>query len=742
MSRLRTRAISALLFALAVSGGIGRAAFAADPWIRTTSTASTATVTAALPELQLGGPEEPPPPPPEYGVTVRARKPVSAASSLTVRDQDFLLRPHPRPADILSVAPGLFVVQHAGGGKANQYFLRGFDADHGTDIAFSLDGVPVNLVSHGHGQGFADWHFLIPETVERVEVFKGPYFPELGDFDTAGALNLVTRKNEEHNSVSVEGGSYDNTSHRSLGLDTYRLLTTLSPTLAGLTSYVAAEYYHTNGPFIHPEGLDRVNLFAKLTKDFSASERLSLTLTGYGSGWNASGQLPQRAVDSGALDRFDAVDPSEGGNSQRFSAYAAYRSFGADDAEFNVLAYAVQYRFKLYSNFTFFYVDPVNGDEIEQDDVRTIVGAKTSYSLKHHLGDINFDTTFGAQLRSDLIQNGLHHDIARRRLDTVIDADVREGSFGLYAREEVTFTEWLRAMFGVRGDYFGFDVQDKGMSPFSGVKQAALASPKANLIATPVHNMGAVKDWDIYLNFGYGFHSNDARGVVQPVNPVTPLTRAKGYEVGSRIRLLERLDLAAALFLIDLDSEIVWDGDSGTTFPAGKTRRYGFEGEARVKILDWLFADLDLTASHAAYVENAGNGTAVALAPKFFMTAGLAARHPDGWYGRLGFVDIADRPATSDPNSPLVAEGFYRLDLTLGYRNELYDISLYAQNLTNVKWREAQFENQSRLPGETSCAGKSTAVTDPKTGAFKGCDDVHFTPGAPFNVLATATVFF
>ncbi|MFY0568700.1 TonB-dependent receptor [Archangium lansingense] len=673
----------------------------------------------------------PPEEPSRMQTTVTARRPFTAASSSTVRDQDFLLRPHPRPADILQVVPGFYVVQHAGGGKANQYFLRGFDADHGTDVALSVDGVPVNMVSHGHGQGYADLNWVIPELIERVEVRKGPYFAQDGDFATAGAVNLVTRRDFETSQLTLGGGSFN----------TWRGLFVAAPDVEGWSPVVAGQVYGTNGPFLNPEKLQRYSLFTKVTRQLSDTSTLALTLTSYGSGWNASGQIPLREVNAGRLDRFGTLNDSEGGNSQRHSAYATWRTLVGDDGEVNVMAYAVQYRLSLYSDFTFFSRDPVNGDMIEQNDQRTLLGFNASYRFRRKLGGITFDTTLGTQLRSDSIENGLSYDRARERLETVVDASVREGSLGLYAQEDITFTPWLRAVLGLRADSFGFDVEDHledqttTGTQTSGVEQAARVSPKASLVFTPL------PDTDVYVNYGHGFHSNDARGVVRLTDPVTPLTRARGYELGARTRLFDRLDLAGSVFRLDLDSELVWVGDEGTTEARGATRREGLEAEARLKVLPWLFADADLTLTRATYVENAGNGDAVALAPTLILSGGVSARHPSGFYGRLGVLHLGDRPATEDRF--ITAEGFTRVDATLGYRGSFYEVNLSVQNLLNTHWREAQFANVSRLQSETG--PESCPVGTRPSGeadAFEGCEDLHFTPGAPFNAQASVSFFF
>lgn len=666
-----------------------------------------------------------PPKPHEHTTVVSGTRPFSSASSFAVRDRDFMIRPHPRPADILQVVPGLYVNQHAGGGKANQYFLRGFDADHGTDVALSVDGVPVNMVSHGHGQGYADLNWIIPEVIERVEVFKGPYFAQHGDLATAGAINLVTRSHADQSSLTLSGGSFE----------TYRGLVVLAPEVEGWSPIFAAQIGGTNGPFLNPERLERYSLFSKITHPLSEHVTFSLAMTAYGSGWNASGQLPLREVNAGRLDRFGTLDATDGGNSQRQSLYATLRALTSDNGEVNVMAYAVLYRLTLFSNFTFFSADPVEGDQIEQHDDRLVAGARASYRFLRRYGMFTFDTTVGTQLRVDDIHNSLRRTRARRQLSTSVLADVREASIGIFLQEEIAFGKWARLILGARGDYFGFDVTDRIDPLNSGVKQAQKISPKASLVVSVIPNT------DLYVNFGYGFHSNDARGVLRADDPATPLAQALGGEVGMRTRLFDRLDLAASAFVLDLGSELVWVGDDGGTEARGPTRRLGVEAEARVKILPWLTADLDFTWSKATYVENAGNGNAVALAPTLIVAGGVSARHPSGPYGRLGVLHLADRPATED--GFLTAQGFTRVDAAVGFHHKRFDLAVGVQNLLNTQWREAQFANVSRLPGETSaqsCPAGTRASEE--GGSFNGCEDLHFTPGAPIHFEVTATVYF
>jgi outer membrane receptor protein involved in Fe transport len=700
---------------------------------------------AGEPQKASGSPPTSPPPatpvpppaasqPASFETVVVAPRDYTSASSQIVRDRDFLLRPHRRPADILMSVPGMYVIQHAGGGKANQYFLRGFDADHGTDVAISVDGVPVNAVSHGHGQGYADLNFVIPELVERIEVRKGPYAAQDGDFATAGSFNLVTRQVADRSSITIGGGQFD----------TYRGLAIVNSIIgdpaSGWRSLLAGEIYATNGPFVHGEDLKRLNLFGKLTRDFGAGH-LSLTLTSYGAGWNASGQIPRRAVAAGLLDPFDSIDPTEGGNSQRHSAVLAYHAVG-EGAETRVSAYVVGYRLGLYSNFTFFSADPVNGDQINQTDERVFAGFRASQRWLRTMSSVVFDTSVGAQVRTDRIETGLYHSVARKRIGRVVDADIGEGSLAVFAQEDTSWTRWMRSVVGIRSDFFGFDVTNR-LEPLdptaprtSGVLKALRTSPKASLV------LGPSAATELFLNFGMGFHSNDARAVVRGDAPGTPLARATGYEIGVRSSLAgRRLDIAASAFGLDLGSETVWVGDEGTTEARGPTRRLGLEAEARLRILPWLFADLDANFVRATFIENPGNANAVALAPTRIISGGLSALHPRGFLGRVGFFHIGDRPATEDRF--LRAEGFTRVDAAAGYRMARFELAVTVQNLLNTSWREAQFANVSRLPNETgpaSCGPGTRPVED--GGAFRGCEDLHFTPGAPVNVYGSASLFF
>jgi outer membrane receptor protein involved in Fe transport len=687
------------------------------------------------------------PPEPIRETVVRGGRPRTAASSSTVRDRDLKLRPHPRPGDILSNVPGLFVVQHAGGGKANQYFLRGFDADHGTDIALSVDGVPVNLPSHGHGQGYADLNWVIPELVKRVDVKKGPYFADIGDFGTAGAVDMITTPHIDGSSLAVSTATYavaaDAWSKKPLR--TARALALIAPDVGGAHPFFAAEVNKSDSFFDSPEQLQRFNLFARAPLDFGDAGRMTVTATSYGAGWNASGQIPSRMVKRGELSHFGSLDTSDGGASQRHSLVARFDR-SVEDQTLMLSAYVVHQRLRMFSNFTFFSADPVNGDQIEQEDLRTFFGAHARYATTHAVGPFVLDTRVGVQARNDVVDNSLFHDVERRRLEQMVGAQVNEGSIGLYAEEEIALPPYARLVLGARADGFVFDVNDRledldaaDAVATSGSKVAGVVSPKASLILT---YPGVA---DVFLNVGQGFHSNDARGVVLSQGAVTPITRALGYEVGARTRLFDSVDIAGSLFGIELEGESVWVGDEGSTEVKGPTRRLGAEIEGRAELFfPWLFFDVDATATRGIYTEAPLDANAVALAPTFLVSSGLSVYDLAGFFGRLGVVSIADRPATED--GFLQAQGFTRVDASLGWRSESLEVALDVQNLTNTKWREAQFANVSRAATETtpaSCPGGTRATeSDDGTGAFAGCEDVHYTPGAPLNAMLTATLKF
>ncbi len=687
------------------------------------------------------------PRPLEYSTVVFAHRPISAASSFSVRDRDFSLRPVGSVQDILRVAPGLVLVQHSGGGKANQYFLRGFDADHGTDVALSIDGVPINLVSHAHGQGFADTSFIIPEVVERVEVTKGPYFANQGDFATAGAVNLVSRDAFEQSSVGVGFGGAPG--H---GGPWLRALLLGSTRLDAVRATFAAEVGRSDGPFDNPERFSRFKLFNRAALEPTPRSVLTLTQMSYGGDWHGSGQLPARAVEAG-LSRFGALDPDEGGSTGRHQLALSYRLRPDERSELKAMAYVALYRFNLFSNFTLFLHDPDAGDELEQVDRRTFYGGRVTYRTLRSVGSVRFDTTLGGELRSDDIHNALWSTQSRVQRGQVRDNDVHEMLGGVFLSEDISLFPWLRVNVGGRADLLSYAVDNRlaapdPSAPAAGVGSAAQLSPKASLVFSPLQREAA--QLELYLNYGHGFHSNDVRGAFT-TPAVSPLARAVGSEVGARSRLFSRWDLAASLWQLNLESENVWIGDEGTTEASDPTHRYGVELETRFELTSWLAADLDLTFTHSQFATPAGNGGGLALAPRQTWAGGLSARHalgPGELRGGLRFYGIGDRPASDD--GELIAQGFTQVDLHLGYRHRRFDVALDIENLLNSSFRSAQFATVSRLehepalgltPPEGFSCGTGGRFAAPGAG-FAGCEDVAFTPASPFTLRVTATMYF
>ncbi len=647
-------------------------------------------------------------------VTVRGeRQPPRAASAVTVTGGELKLRPRLRPADILEVAPGLLTVQHAGGGKANQYFLRGFDIDHGTDLALFVDGVPVNMVSHGHGQGYADMHFLIPELVSSLQVHKGPYDAQFGDFATAGAVNMELCDAVHESQVSFTAGQYG--IFRGLGI--------VSRDVGASTRFlIAGEAYTQDGPFENEEDLRRFNVTLRATHDLTSLSSLTATWMSYSGRWNASGQLPLREVEAGRLDRFGTLDPFEGGETQRHSGQLRYQA-RADEAEVDVLVYGVRYNWALFSNFTFFLEDQDHGDMIEQTDDRSLAGIDARTRFHHHLGPLRLETSLGVQGRVDGIDNALHHDRQRERLSTSVDAHINQTAIGLFLDERAQLTDWLTVIAGVRLDRADVSVDDRlddlatvGDSD-GGSAGATLASPKGSVILSPRHWL------DLFVNVGRGFHSNDARGAVRSVDPATLLVPATGYEVGVRAAPWQPLTVTAAAYRLDLDSEQVYVGDAGTTEPSDPTTRMGIELAGRLYFGRWLFADAAATFNEAAFRPNSGNAGSVALAPTRTVTAGVGFRAPFGTFGSIRLRHIGPRPATEDER--IIAEGWTILDARLGHRLGPAELALDAQNLINTQWREVQFATESQLQNEAAPV-----------------EEIHFAPGWPFTFRATLTAYF
>jgi outer membrane receptor protein involved in Fe transport len=663
-----------------------------------------------------------------------------AASDNVVDQRQLSLRPHRRAEDLTQEVPGLFTVQHAGGGKAQQYFMRGFDLDHGTDLAGFVDGVPINAVSHGHGQGYLDLHFLIPETISSVEGTKGPYSPLVGDFATAGSIGFHVADHVDDSIGRVEIGT---DGHR-------REVVVDSPDLGPKwRMLVAAEAFAEQGPFIHPEDYDRLNTVMKAARRFDDGSELTMEAMAYSGTWNMSGVLPARAVcgegdgtpvpaayaGKNCINRFDSIDPSQGGGSQRFMAETTYRKpIPRGDVE--VSAYSLHSNLQLFPNdgiAAAFQPEGIRyGSQVEQDDARFEDGANLRVHQTDDVGGSPLRSTFGLQIRNDVVASQLHRTEDRQRLDgmpgipgPIEDSGINETESAAYVQEDYKPLPWLRVMLGGREDRIDADVTNESpvavVKP-SGYRGATQLSPKAALVVSPVAQL------DLFANFGQGFHSNDIRTVVVG-DDTTLIARATGYETGATVRPLHGLSLSGVLFLLDLTSEQTIDGDTASTDPSGPTRRYGTEITARYQFSNIVYAEATYTYAHSRYTDQADldAGTAyVALAPIHTLSAEAGAIYPidahTTVFASANVRAMSDRPGEVDDS--LTATGFTVFNGLAGVRYDRYELGLDVINIANAVYREGQFAVTSRLPGEGP---------NPVEG-------MSFTPGVPREFLAHATI--
>ncbi len=632
-----------------------------------------------------------------------------AASQGTITARLLESRPPLRPGEVLEFVPGLIVTQHSGDGKANQYFLRGFNLDHGTDFATSVAGVPINLPTHAHGHGYTDLNFLIPELIDRIEYRKGPYFAENGDFSSAGSAAISLR-----NVLAAPLGQI------TLGSFGYqRLLAAASPTLAnGGRLLVAVEAQAADGPWENPQNLRKLNGVLRYSQG-TARNGFDVTLMSYDAKWNATDQVPQRALDAGRIGRYGAVDPTDGGSTARTSLSTEWRR-ALPDGQLKASAYAVSYRLDLASNFTYALDRPVEGDQFLQRDRRNVLGGQLSRIWYGKLGRFGMTNELGLQMRHDRIRVGLFDTVARDITATTRDDRVRQTSVGVYAENGITWTPWLRTVAGLRADRFDWDVASN-LAANSGKENASLVSPKAAVI------LGPWAQTELFLNWGRGFHSNDARGTVtridprtgDPVTPVNGLVRTTGYEVGARSELVPKLQSSLALWRLNIGSELLFVGDAGTTEPSRPSSRQGVEWNNRYTPMPWLLFDLDLAASRARFTDGDAAGDRVPGSVARVASAAVAVRDLGPWSASLQMRYLGPRPLNEDGSQ--VAASTSLLNARLGYTvNKQVQLYLDVFNLLNRKVNDIEYFYASRLRGEAAAV-----------------DDRHVHPAEPRVLRAT-----
>lgn len=640
----------------------------------------------------------------------------------TLSAVDLNLRPVNSSQDLMRLVPGLFIAQHMGGGKAEQIFIRGFDADHGTDLNVSVDGMPVNMVSHIHGHGYADLHFLIPETVADYDFGKGPYYTDHGDFTTAGYLSYTTKDALDKSMISVEGGQFN----------TFRVAGVIDllgskAKQNGENMYLAGEYNYTDGAFKLPEKYKRTNLFAKYTKQLGADNKLSISASTFSTSWVASGEIPERAVaanttavdDDGnaikipaapvTIDRFGTIDSAQGGKTSRVNAIAKLTTDLKNNWMMENQLYYTHYKFLLHVNSTFFADDPDNGDERQQNDERDMFGYNGKLSKRSYFGNNILTSTIGLSSRFDRTYGTEYSNVTEQYqfLDYISQGDIRQNNTGVYLDETLESGKWLFNA-GARLDYFNFGYHDT-------TKSNVIVSPKVNIQYT------ANDEVQFYLKAGKGFHSNNSIAVIGN-NGLQTLPAAYGADLGLNWKPLPHLYINAALWYLYLQQEFVYT-DDGDIEPGGKTRREGVDVSARYQLAKWLFADLNMNLARPRLADSVAGHGYLALAPTFTSTGGLDFKFDNGINGGLSYRYMHSRPGNN--TNTLTADGYYVTDLKLNYTQKRYEIGVTIENLFNTKWNEFEAEEVSRLRGEAA-----------------PIDQMSFTPGTPFFAKLRVAVFF
>ncbi len=629
----------------------------------------------------------------------------------TLAKIDLDLKPVRSTQELMRLVPGLFVAQHAGGGKAEQIFLRGFDIDHGTDIQVSLDGMPVNMVSHAHGQGYADAHFIIPETVNNIDFGCGPYYAHQGNLNTAGYVNFSTFNNISKSIVQVEAGRFN--TYRTLAM-----LDLLKKNKDKQSAYVAAEVNYSDGATINKQNFNRFNVFGKYNLAISPNTQLTASASAFSSKWDASGQIPTRAVEDGTIDRFGSIDPSEGGNTERYNANLNVSHTFKNNITWDNQAYYSRYIFSLYSDFTFYLNDPVNADEINQKESRNIFGYNTKVNVKKSYGKLSINSSYGAGFRYDATFNStLAHTVKRTFLENIKKGDISEANLFAYTQKQFSIGNWLIDV-GVRYDYLHFDYLDKLNATQLPSQGKSIISPKLNVQYTFNSKVQA------YIKGGKGFHSNDTRVVVANKGQEI-LPAAYGADLGIILKPTKNLFLNIAAWYLWLDQEFVYVGDDGNIEPSGKTRREGVDVIARYQFNSHLFANVNFNFTKPRAVDVTKGQDYIPLAPTVTSTGGLFYKNKLGFNGGLSYRYIANRAANEDYS--ITAKGYTLIDGSINYTKPKYEIGLAMENILNVKWNEAQFATESRLKNEPI----GSSVTE-----------LNFTPGTPFFIRAKLAVFF
>ncbi|MBD8625867.1 TonB-dependent receptor [Oxalobacteraceae sp. CFBP 8753] len=609
-----------------------------------------------------------------------------------------------RPGELLEVTPGLIASQHSGEGKANQFYLRGFNLDHGTDLATWVDGMPVNQRSHAHGQGWTDLNFLIPELVGRLDYRKGPYSAREGDFSSAGVASL-----------SYANRLVKSIASATLGQDGYaRTMLAGSPEVAGGSLLYALELMKNDGPWTHPDGYRKVNAVLRYSQGY-ANNGWNVTAMSYSGHWNSTDQIPLRAVEDGRIGRYDLIDDSDGGKARRQSISGIWRSTDTDSAS-KVSAYVIRNELELFSNFTYFLNDPVNGDQFAQPDRRVTTGLEATHTWHMHRSDtLSSDLTVGAQLQNDNIYNGLYDTRKRARIATTREDHIVETSGAVFVENATRWSDALRTVVGVRANNYRFRV-DGDRPENAGKAHDTLVTPTLNIAYGPWAST------ELYANYGHGFHSNDARGTVATLDPKTldavertpGLVRSRGVEFGLRTEAIPKMQMSLAVYRLDFDSELTYIGDAGNTEAGDPSRRYGIEFSNYYRPYKWLSVDFDAAWARARSLGNRIPGAIEGVAQ-----LGVTVDRSGPWSGSLRLRWFGPRPLIEDDS--VRSKASVTLNGRVGYQlAKDLQLELEAFNLTNRRASAIDYFYESQLAGETAPVA-----------------DVHFHPIEPRSLRLT-----
>ena len=625
----------------------------------------------------------------------------------SIAEIDLNLKPAKSAQDLLKLVPGLFIAQHQGGGKAEQIFLRGFDIDHGTDILLTVDGMPVNMVSHAHGQGYADLHFLIPELVKKIDFDKGPYNAEKGNFATAGYVDFQTTDYFQKNKIVFEYGQFQ----------TQRLLL-----LANLFKHsrsnaiFAFEGLKSNGPFELPQNFNRINAYTKWNCLLNRNTKLQFTSSFFTSQWKASGQIPERAVQNGTIGRFGAIDSNEGGKTSRIN-FSVSTTTKIGTSQFQQKMFYAKYDFNLFSNFTFFLKDSLNGDQIKQAEKRDMVVYQNSMNNSIKIAKQQFAIGSGLYFRLDCVQNAeLSHTFLRTKLiDPLQLGNITEMNSAIFTKISHTGAKWKYDL-GLRLDHIGFYYANKLEVQNSGYNKALVLSPK--LVVYRILNDFA----SLYLKAGKGFHSNDTRLVISKTNQ-NILPAAYSLDLGTTLKIGKSALLNVGIWYLKSNQEFVYVGDEGITEPNGRSRRIGMDVSARIQWFKALYSDVNLNICNPQYLDEKRAENYIPLAPLTTATSGIYYVTKTGITAGLQGRYMANRPANE--TNTIVAKGYLVADANCTYQWRRLELGVVVENVFNTRWNEAQFATESRLKNE------STPTTE-----------IHFTPGTPIFAKLKCTLTF